>query len=202
MTRVTLSEFKNAARDRSSRRGPPGSGATIVTPMPTARAAVRRYHREGSARATLLLNQTFDRSAHWGPAGPGPAKGWANAIRTCFQTYVELADVDDRPVLSTSVDRDVRLGGNAIGVAIDVILLDPLGYVARYPLWDVPSTNTAEAELLAAPIVRAMDEELGEGRTVGVEVWHLRSRAQFFVPSDHALTRLREAGNLLGTYVS
>ena len=202
MTRITLSEFKLAARDRSARRSVVTSDSRPpVSPTPQAQAAVRRFHREGVAAATMILHQSFDRSSYWGPAGRASARGWANAIKDCFDVYARFAGADDRPPLLTPLKRDVPLGENVIGVAPDVVLIDPEGYVGRLVLWDTPVPSQAVVELLAAPIVSAMDAELGAGRTAGVEIWHLRSEQQFYVPADVALDRLDEAESALSTYI-
>ncbi len=201
MTRVTLAELKSASRDVSKRRSPPGTTTGFPTPMPTAASGVRRLHREGSTRATVVLNQAFDRSQHWGPNGPPQAKGWANSIRESFDTYVEMSGDDSRPVLGYTIDRNVQVGTHEVGVKIDVILLDDLGYVGRYLLWDIPVPSADEAALLAAPIVVALEEELGEGRVAGVEVWHLRTETPFYVSSDDALSRLGEAAAIVARYV-
>jgi len=169
--------------------------------MPTAQAAIRRYHQQGAALATVILNQTFDRSAYWGPSGRKAAASWANSIRDSFDAYVELASADMRAAVMTPMKRDVAIGHHALGVAPDVVLLDLGGYVARLVLWDKPLTTQDEAELLAAPIVCALDDELGEGRTIGVEVWHLRSREQFYVPAPDALARMDEVSAVLNAYI-
>jgi hypothetical protein len=204
MTRVTLSELKSASRDRTKRRTPPAPGAPpIVTPMPTAQSAIRRHHVQGAERAIAVLNETFDRSSYWGPRSThAPAKGWANAIRDSFQIYVDLAGTDSRPSMTIQVKRDVELGEHSVGVAPDVVLIDDDGYVGRLVLWDKEETSQDEAEFLAAPIVRALEDELGAGRTLGVEVWHLRSRQQFYVTAEEALERLREVQAVLHRYIS
>lgn len=202
MTRVTLSEFKVATRDRSARRtAADPRNRPPVTPMPQAQAAIRRFHQFGEARATSVLHQTFERSPYWGPTGNPSARGWANSIKGCFATYVRMASADVRPYVTTPMRRDVELGPHAIGVAPDAVLIDPLGYVARLVLWDTPETSQDEASLLAAPIVAALEAELGAGRTVGVEVWHLRSGSQFFVPAADALARLPDAASILNAYM-
>ncbi|MBI4935939.1 MAG: hypothetical protein HY828_18815 [Actinobacteria bacterium] len=150
----------------------------------------------------MILHQTFDRSSYWGASGNPSAKGWAVAIKTCFDTYVDLASSDDRRAIMTPIKRDVWLGEHSIGVAPDVVLIDPVGYVGRLVLWDTPATSQEEAELLAGPIVIALEEELGEGRTAGVEVWHLRSGQRFYVTADVALRRVDEARAVLDRYVS
>lgn len=202
MTRITLGELKNAARDRSLRRAAPGTGASFPTPMPTAASAVRRFHRDGAAAATAQLNRSFDRSGHWGPTGPAQARGWANSIRTSFHTYVDLASRDSRATLGMPVTADVQIGANTIGVSLDVVLLDPHGYVGRYLLWDTPELTQQDAEILAGPIVRALQQELGADRVAGVEIWHLRSGRQVAVDTATALARVAEIEAVVDDYTS
>jgi hypothetical protein len=170
--------------------------------MPTATSAVRRFHRDGTAVATAQLNGAFDRSGHWGPNGSPRARGWADAIRACFQTYVELAARDGRPTLGSPVTTDIGVGGDAIGVSLDVVLLDRAGYVGRYLLWDRPDLTRDDAEMLAAPVVRALQQELGEDRVAGAEIWHLRSGDQMFVDVPTALARLAEIEAIVDDYTS
>ena len=202
MTRITLAELKNAARNSALRRPAPGTGTQFPTPMPTASSAVRRFHRDGAAAATAQLNGSFDRSSHWGPNGPPQARGWADSIRSSFQTYVELASHDSRPTLRSPVTADVRVGANSVGVSLDVVLLDPSGYVGRYLLWDTPLLTRRVAELLAAPVVRALQQELGVDRVAGAEIWHLRTGQQIFVDTATALGRIREVEAVVNDYSS
>jgi hypothetical protein len=94
------------------------------------------------------------------------------------------------------------VGPHIVGVVVDVILLDPAGYVARHVLWDRPELTQENAELLAAPICSALLGELGEDRVVGVEVWHLRSGTQRFVDMNTAMARLPEVGAIVEDYLS
>lgn len=199
MTRVTLGEFKKAARDRSLRRSSSGGG--VPTPMPVASSAVRRLHREGPEIAVAELNRKFDRSPYWG-RGPAQARGWADVVRACFQTYVELASEDARPTIDVPVNVDVPTGDNTVGVSLDVVLLDPEGYVGRYLLWDAVQLTQDSAELLAAVVVRALQLELGDDRVAGAEIWHLRSAEQIFVDAPTALGRLHDIQVIVDGYVS
>jgi hypothetical protein len=113
-----------------------------------------------------------------------------------------MAAGDGRRALGSTITSDVPIDGNSIGVIIDVILLDPHGYVGRYVLWDKPPISTPEAELTAAPVVLAMQEELGENRVVGVEVWHLRSRSAFFVSREQAIQRLEEVAAIVNSFLA
>jgi hypothetical protein len=96
----------------------------------------------------------------------------------------------------------VPVGPNDIGVNVDIILMDPGGYCARLLLWDKPVPSESEAELLAAPVAAAIEQELGVGRTSAVEVWHLRSGATLTLSRDKALRRLPEIEVIVSRYLS
>jgi hypothetical protein len=165
-------------------------------------SAVRRLHREGPEEARSYLTQAFARSPYWGPTGRAQAKSWAEAIVDAFDTYMTLATDDQRTVLPAGVASDVQVGNHTVGVNVDVVLLDPSGYVARHILWDVPPLTALDAELQAAPIVAALQAELGHDRVVGVEIWHLRSAERRFVQSDHAIARLPEVEEIVARFLA
>ena len=196
MTRVTFGLFRKGVRE-------PGlnltaAGATFIppTPMPTATAAVARYHREGPDRAMAAMDRSYRSSSYWGQRGTSQA-GWAEAMRSCFQTYVDLAQLDPRPAFAIGLNRDVAFPPDEIGVHVDVVLLDPSGYVGRLALWDKTPLTSLVAARYAAPAWQALEEELGEGRIAGVEVWHLRSATQMFVSPEQAAFALPEVERIL-----
>jgi hypothetical protein len=201
MTRITLSELKNAARDRTSRRAI-GTRVAIPTPMPVAMSAVRRFHSVGAEAARDYLTRSFAGSAYWGAGGRQQARAWAEAIVSSFDTYIRLASEDNRAAFREGVAADVEVGRHSVGIAVDVILLDPGGYVARHVLWDVPELTQDNAELLSAPICSALQGELGEDRVVGAEVWHLRSATRWFVDANTAVARLPEVATIVQDYLS
>ena len=202
MTRVTLGELKNASRDRSLRRAGTDTNRPFPTPLPMASRAVRCFHRRGADVATTQLRTAIDRSDYWGQSGRPQAHGWANAIYECLETYIALASPDLRPTLGTSIATNIQVGDNTIGVSLDVVLLDRDGYVGRYILWDIPELTQDNAELLATPIIRALQQELGEDRVVGTEIWHLRSGGQVFIDSSTAAAKFDEIEEIVNRYLS
>jgi hypothetical protein len=199
MSRITLGEFKKAVRDPSLRRGQ-GGAPTIPTPFPVAESAVRRFHANGATSAQAYLNATFDRSDYWGAGGHGA--GWADAIRECFDNYVEMASPDQRPRVDIRISEDAVLGVNTVGVHLDVVLLDDRGYVGRFLLWDVPELNAETAQALAAPITVALGMAFGASRVVEVEFWHLRTATAVVVPANEALGAIDEASTTVARYLS
>ena len=101
MTRVTLGELKNAARDRLLRRPVAGTNPPFPTPIPMAARALRSFHRHGAEFATTELKTSIDRSGYWGRRGRPQAHAWAKAICQCFETYIAYASPDPRPTLRT-----------------------------------------------------------------------------------------------------
>jgi hypothetical protein len=201
MAHISLSQLKRATRDRSLRREGE-RGPEWPTPIPTATSAVKRFHQDGAAAAIRQLDQAFDRSDYWGPAGRPQARGWANSIRRCFQGYVDLASGDRRAVVQSPMTTTVQVGGDTVGVSVDVVLSDAAGHVGRVLLWDTPPLTRGDAEILAAVVVQAVNHEFGRGRSAGAEIWHLRSGVQVFVDATTATRRLREVRTIVRTYVS
>jgi hypothetical protein len=80
-----------------------------------------------------------------------------------------------------------------LGVYIDVLLLDPRGYVPRLVLWDTNDLRVDRAQMYAAPAWRVTEDELGDGRVPEVEVWHLRSSTKRIVSASDAQRVLPQA---------
>jgi len=200
VSRITLGELKKAGRDPASRRSV-GNGS-FPTPMPMAMAAVRRLHRDGAASARQRLVRSIEQSDYWGPRGRPQSRSWAQGMIECFDTYVQMDLRDGRQALQSGLARDVGLGGNVVGVNLDVILLDPAGYVGRHTLWDRAELTSEDATLQAAPIVSALQDSLGADRVVGVQVWHLRSGTEEFVDANSALARMADVSAVVARYLS
>lgn len=201
MSHISLSQLKRAARDRSLRREGE-RGPEWPTPIPTATSAVRRFHQDGGGAALRQLNQAFDRSEYWGPAGRPQARGWAESIRRCFQRYVDLASGDRRVVVQSPMTSNVQVGGDTVGASLDVVVRDAAGYVGRVLLWDTPPLTQEDAEILASVVVAALEQEFGRGQSAGAEIWHLRSGVQVFVDAATAARRQREVRAIVRSYVS
>ena len=105
-----------------------------------------------------------------------------------YDNYAQMTSGDTRAMVSTSLERDLDVPPNVIGVRIDALLLDPAGYVPRIVLWDKNELTAERATLYAAPVLLAVEEELGGGRVAETEVLHLRSRLQLIISNDDALS--------------
>jgi hypothetical protein len=184
MTRITYGLYRAGVRDVAVTLAAAAARYMPPTPYAPATGAITRYHREGPDQAELALDRSFRRSSYWGQSGT-PQAGWADAIRHCFATYCRMARPDGRPAFAVPFTRDVDYPPDTIGVHIDVVLLDPNGYVPRLVLWDTNDFTMDRARLYAAPAWYAAEAELGTGvcRTwkSGIFVpvlggWSLRSK--------------------------
>lgn len=196
MTRITFGLYRAGVRDASVTLAGTAGQYMPPTPYAMATAAVTRYHREDAQRATAALERSIQRSQYWGAAGT-PQGGWAKAIQDCFATYCRMAAPDPRPAFAVPFDRDVDYPPDAIGVHVDVVLLDPQGYVPRLVLWDTNDFTPDRALLYAAPAWLATEEELGSGRVSRVEVWHLRSGAERVIAASDAAAAQVDASRVI-----
>lgn len=200
MTRVTFGMYRKGVREPAttlSSVAAANAGFTLVTPMSTAQSAIARHHREGPAAARARMHRSFRDSDYWGPNGRPQAQGWAEAIRRCYDTYIDLTSDDSRPAFATAVERDLDLGPDALAVRVDVVLLDPAGYVPRLVFWDKPDLTHALAIQYGAPAWRVMENELGDGRIARVEVWSLRQPTQISVSPTEARAAMGEVARVV-----
>ena len=185
MTLVTYGAFRAGVRDAGVTLGSLG-GRPFPTPFRTASGSVVRFHRDGPGPAWQWLDASLSRSSYWGPQGTPQARGWADAIRSCFRAYEALATPDTRAVFALGVTRELDLPPHELRVYTDVLLIDDKGYVPRCLLWDTTQLTAELAQLYAAPAWAVAEEELGQGRVPGVEVWHLRTRTRRVVTAAEA----------------
>lgn len=196
MTRVTFGMFRKGVREPATTLASAGAALMPPTPMPTATATIARHHREGSASARARMDRSYRESPYWGQRGT-PQAGWANAMRACYGTYVQLTQGDTRPAFATGLNRDLSLPPDELGVHIDVVLLDPDGYVPRLVLWDSNELTLALAVRYAAPAWKVMEDELGDGRVARVEVWSLRAPTQIAVSPVEARAALDDVARVV-----
>lgn len=200
MTRVTFGMYRKGVREPATTlttAAAANAGFPLVTPTRTAQAAIVRHHRESPAAARVRLHQTFRNSDYWGPNGPPQARGWARVIRELYDVYDSLTQGDGRRAFAFGVERDIDLGPDALGIRADVVLLDPAGYVPRVVLWDKNDLSPTRAVQYGAPVWRAMDDELGDGRVAAVEVWALRGPTQITVTPAQASGMMRQVAQVV-----
>ena len=190
MTRITFGLYRRGVREPGITLSATIGGYIPPTPFQSASGAIRRYHREDGGAAANVLDRSLSGSRHWGSAGTPQAQGWADAIRQCFDVYRHIAGADTRLAFTCGLNRSLALPPDELAVYIDVVLIDPRGYVPRIVLWDTASLTQERAVLYAAPVWRVMEDELGVGRIPDVEVWHLRSGVRRVVDAATAVAAL------------
>jgi hypothetical protein len=193
MTHITFGLFRKGVREPGTTLSGMAGAPSFPTPFSMASAAITRHHRESPQAAERTLRRSLASSSYWGEGGPASAQGWADAVRRCYRTYAQMTANDNRPVFASGLNRELDMPPDDLSVRIDVVLLDRRGYVGRIVLWDTFDMTSDRAELYAAPVWRVLEDELGDGRVAGVEVWHLRTRGQIFVDAITAAARLLDA---------
>ena len=203
MTRVTFGMYRKGAREPTTTLRSVAAGAdfTPPTPMPTATAAIVRHHREGPVGAAAAMDRSYRNSSYWGKRGT-PQAGWADAMRRCYATYADLTRNDSRPHFALGLNRDLALPPNELGVYIDVVLIDPGGYVPRIVLWDTNALTPALAAQYGAPVWRVAEDELGDDRVPRVEIWSLRAPTLMTLSADDARTALPTVDQIVARLVS
>lgn len=197
MTHLTFSVFRKGVREPALTLSTFGESQPFPTPYSMATSAIARHHRESPLIALRHLEATVARSKYWGPAGPPTARGWARSILDCFGQYQYMDAADGRQAFSWALDLDLALPPNDLAVHVDAVLFDPGGYIGRIALWDTPPLTRTLAHVYAAPVSRALEDELGVGRISAVQVWHLRSQVQETVDASSATRALPEAERIV-----
>lgn len=205
MTRVTYGMYRKGVREPNTTltsATAANAGFPIITPIGTAQAAITRHHRDSPAAARSRLHQTFRDSDYWGPHGTPQAQGWARVIRELYDVYDGLTQADTRPAFAYGVERDIDLSPDALAVRADVVLFDPRGYVPRVVLWDKNDLSPGRALAYGAPVWRAMEDDLGDGRVTEVEVWSLRGPDQFVISPLQARGGMRQVAQVVHRLVA
>ncbi len=205
MTRVTYGMYRKGVREPNTTlttTAAANAGFPIITPIRTAQAAITRHHRDSPAVARSRLHQAFRASDYWGPNGTPQAQGWARVIRDLYDVYDGLTKADTRHAFAYGVERDIDLPPDALGIRADVVLLDPRGYVPRVVLWDKNDLSPGRALAYGAPVWQAMEDDLGDGRVIEVEVWNLRGPDQFVISSLHARAAMRRVAQVVHRLVA
>lgn len=197
MTRLTFGIYRRGLREPGFTLSATVNSPSFPTPILMANASIARYHREGETEARRELHRAFRRSPYWGPAGSPQARGWASAIVASFERYAQMAADDGREAFTVDLSRDVSLGMHVVGVRLDAVLLDDDGYVGRIALWDKAVVTRELAVFYAVPAFLALEDELGDGRVSGVQIWHLRSGERHLVSGDSCNAEVGRVINLV-----
>jgi len=171
--RISPSDIRQAVTDPdyrvpTERRGGPSPDGTL-------RKAIKDYHEHGLEAAMAHIEKGLA-SPYWQQKG---GLTQAKAARQMLDVYIDLASRDRRtaaPAARYTV-REMRLEINA---DVDVVIMDPRGYVGRLCVTASLNRRFAhnECALAAAAPFRGLSEDfdgdLFDGLVVEVEVWELR----------------------------
>jgi hypothetical protein len=202
MTRISFGTYRTGVREPTFRVLAGGGNQAWPTPTPIQRATLARHHRNGPDAARQYMATSFRNSDYWGPNGTPQNQGWADTTLRSYDNYALLTRDDRRRMIATGVQRDLHLPPNILGVWIDVLLLDPTGYVPRIVLWDTNELTMERALLYAAPALLAAEEELGEGRVAEIEIIHARSPVQLVVSAEEARSAVHDMEATVGRILS
>lgn len=193
--RVTLGDVRDIGR-QGVRWRPHPPDAVIVSPSSVRSKAVRIYHDETHSSALAYLDgRRRDGSrglaGTFSPTGSRARQG--QRTRQAFARYAQLEVRDGRPVADLALTGDVQIGSHTVGTTVDVVLFTTGGYSGRLLTWDLAGVTPEVADLMAVPAVLLIDQKLGEGTCVDIEVWDLENGVKWLIPRESGLSRLPNA---------
>jgi hypothetical protein len=191
MADVSQAEFCRAVRGGSVRVGEtPDVEFFVLGLSSVARAAVRRVHKDSPAAARAYFGSRVAQFLQRGGTGAATARSFGNSV----DRYIQW-DGTAPPAPPTRLDlgHHVTFGvGNSIRALAHVVVEDGQGqHVARLLLWDDLSLSSADAEMLALPVLECAEARLGAGSVSRVEVWQLGTNQREVV--NPATARARRA---------
>jgi hypothetical protein len=189
--RFTFGQFRRASRDPTFRIQP-GRQSGGPNTAGTLRASVRAFHQHGEVAGETALERGLS-----GYFSRPENRGQADRARQMFRNYVRLSDADGRIAFDFDIAGDLVIGDDTLAVSVDLALLDPNGYAGRIMLWDQLPCDRDAAETIAGPAFQLLVNELGEGRTDNMEVWHMPAPARFAFSAADAMGALRRVPALL-----
>jgi len=167
---VSFGVFRRAVREPGFRTVPGPATSSPIVPIGTFRRAICTYHQSGRAAAIAGLSLP---SAYWRTDPRG--KTLAANYRRSLDTYISLDVADGRRTYDVGVKEPVTISGEVLNVYMDALVYAAAAHTARIALWDVPQPSPTEAEVMASPIISALEKEVGDERAHSVAFWHLRS---------------------------
>lgn len=191
--RFTFGTFKVAVRDPGFTIAGSGDPPRFPNTSRSLQRAVREYHSKGPIAARQSLRQSLSGPYWRKPRGAGMAA----AARQLLEAYFRLDASDGRPSATFDLKSDVVLGTDVISVNVDICVFDPVGYGARLVLWDTRPCSNAQAAILLAPCVLAVEQEMGTGTTTSAEVWHMRTTTKLAFAAHAALRAINDAQRVL-----
>ena len=196
--RLSAYDVRQAVIDPNYRLPPPGARRAGPSTTSSLRKAVRAYHERGADEARASLRHSLSNYF----ARPGAPSTQAANARQALETYFRIAAADPRPAFVPRVRVDTELGGDTFGADVDVILLDPGGYVGRLLLFGpLPELTMAQLEVLAYGPTTGLIEEFDDATVVGVDVWETRRNLVTHVPAAVAIARRADVRRILDRLV-
>jgi hypothetical protein len=187
---VPFGVFRLAVRDPRFRTVPGGPASGGPNPIRTFRKAVCTYHQAGRRAA---INGISLPSPYWRTDARG--KTLAKNYRLSLDTYMSLDVADGRRTYDTGVNQPVAVAGEILSIYVDALVYSGTAHTARIALWDVPEPSRRQAEIMASPIITALEEEVGQGRAHSVVFWHLRSATVIEVSASAARAKAGAAAD-------
>lgn len=194
--RVSAYDLREAMFNPAHRLPPPGvKRPPMISPTGSLRRAVRVFHDSGETAARAALRESLSNYF----SQPGRPTTQAGLARQALDIYIRLADADPRDAFVPHGRVDATLGTDTVAADVDVVLLDPDGYVGRVLLFGPtpqPLTETQLEIVAYAPVV-ALTEEFDDDRVLGVDVWEIRRERIAHVPVGRALAQRETVRQLI-----
>jgi hypothetical protein len=191
--RFTFGTFKFAAREPTFRIAAAGQAPRFPSTAQSLRMATRIYHDQGPDAARRALRSSL-RAPYW---RTGIGAGKAAVARRLLDEYMRLDSAAGRKAAGFNIKTDVAVGSDVIAVAVDVCLFANVDYAARLILWDARPCTSADARILLAPCVLALEHEFGTGSVEDGEVIHVRTSTVYSETRARALAALPDVEAVL-----
>jgi len=178
---VSFGVFRMAVREPGFRAVPSAASTGGPNPIQTFRKAICTYHQSGRQAAIDGISLP---SPYWRSDARG--KTLAQNYRRSLDTYMSLDGADGRQAYDTGVNQRLAVGGEILSIYMDALVYSGTAHTARLALWDVPQPSRAQAEIMASPIITALENDVGQDRAHSVAFWHLRSATVIEVSASDA----------------
>lgn len=197
MADVSQAEFCRAVRGGSVNvGGTPDVEFFVLGLSSSARAAVRRVHKDSPAAAQAYFGNRAAQFLQGGGTGAATARSFESSV----DRYIQW-DGTAPPAPPTRLDlsHQVAFGaGNSIRAIAHVVVEDDQGqHVTRLLLWDDLPLSSVDAEMLALPVLECAEAHLGAGSVSRVEVWQLGTNQREVVSPAAARARRTDVQQFL-----
>jgi hypothetical protein len=193
-------------RARGAVSGSAGSGVPdhIRGMVSSVRSALKTVHASGAGAGSAKINASLDRYLqNAGSSNPG-RRGSATAAQNyvaCVDQYEAWAGGSSLSYVGWELrDHLIYAPGDTLDVITRVALKGASGrYWGRLLMWDRQPVSPDAAELIACPVVEALEVRYGAGNVAGVEVWQLRTQQRHSVIAAAAKSRRNDVARLIAS---